>query len=555
MLVLRKVGNLRGALLKEIAVLTMEHRVQQSQVSVCTLTIRHADYTTLDDDLYTDFEIWYKGKLFLECTLEEYSLDTETGVATLIMWDFLGKLAREIGDSTLDIPNTFFAHSVQAVLRNRHGILELSEGVFAQIGDVTTLSGGYNKNLYPITSTPMSLDIRTLETRFAQFIKVIEQQDNTFFRLRGRPYDVPFISSRFMIDIGAFGEPAPFHLVQGQNLLRLTANRTENVRIRGIEAFGGPAGDGARKLNVRDAFNYNITAPFISGSGYSFEGDFTGAQAPGYIVRDAAPVNGYIIRKEYPEIKLTGTPTAAEIEEAGYALYIRTLRDFQKNVAVVEYTAEVVFDEEVYGPTFVDNFISKNTYVRYRTQDAILDTANNVYEDGQTLFEVDGEFRIVAYTVRYEGSGLQYTMTLTENTEKAQDNPQLQLYDTIAGNLQATDSGYGLAFTLTPASMTSGVTSHGTGVAADVVFDPFDVSGVNDAKLFSFSRDFIPPVYTECYWFVASVSPGYTWRVHQTPLNTAADYTTEVILRVKPIHDDWTTDSDADVRVAFFDIV
>lgn len=541
MLVLRRVedrvesDNYDKIILWEIPILNISYEVKQDAVSVYTVEVYVGDYLNPEDDLYQDFEIWYKGELLIDCSLEEYSVDDSGVLQTLTFWDSLGKLVREVGDSSLLMPIGSTAtpgiplmYAITLILRGPVGAFQQNPSWPFQTGEMV--------NHPPFINDNVLVDLRQEETRFSQLIRTVSQLPETFIRNGGRvPYNQndTFVK-RYLVDIGAFGDPADFNLTPGDTLLSLRINRSNLMKIRGIEAFGGPAGDGARKLNLRDAYNYDITdVAFIAGSGYSFEGDFSGSPAPGYVVKDSVSDKAYLIRKEYPEIKLAGTPTAQEIRKAGYLLYLRTIRDIEENQESVSYTAEVVLDEEVYGAV-PKRFISKNTHLTYKRRAHLLNQDTGLMEYNQESLTIDEDVRIVGYSARYENGRFLYTLELSKTAYSNVIDPDIQMYDSFSSEFKGENQEYDIDASLVFGTQLVQPVTEGPGDAPD--------SQMSDGRLARRFTWTIPALNTERFYAVINESPGYDWEIRQSAIG---DQTGSIILVAAPKTGNWTVSDEA----------
>jgi hypothetical protein len=309
----------------------------------------------------------------------------------------------------------------------------------------------------------------------------------------------------------------------------VTARENDFERVNVIEAYGGKAG--STVITLEHALQYDPT--LVIHPQYPIVLD---ALSGTYIVQNLALTGGCESTLDFQLHKTENMdgdePSAAEIAQAGYALWQKAVRYFEENQRSTHYTAQIVSDTV---PPLNDNgwlsSVVKEEF--YNILTARVET--------RETFAVQDWIRIVrtAFTVNDQDC-LEWTVELDTNEYWATEDTELQLYD----KLERSDAKDRPLDPLggQPVLLTIPTSLQHVGVASDCIHQPSGLPG----KLFAVPMPSVPAGATSVF-AVTSVSPvNAQVQVTQNPALPATGFGACVTIGAG-----WTLASDVTLSVFF----
>lgn len=301
-----------------------------------------------------------------------------------------------------------------AVYQNRqvlHILMDLLWGYYWRLGDLTTMPD-------PLVTT--TIDLRGEKHLLPQIKKLIESVPNLFFRYGGT--DTSQNPSLHFIDVGSFGEDDPTFIKQDHvSDLSQTIKFSNTLHI--VEAYGGEitvAGD-KRRINLDDALDYDpdldtANSPFVVNSGTKYMRNSLLTQ---FVGEETVEYFDEIV----PETKTD--PSAAEIEEAGYALYLKTYALMSQNADAEDQwagTLKRLPEDFELGNNLYLQSNARQIFYNYVTQKAY----------ALDLGQVSQWYRVNGYSLQIKGEDLSYKLDLATNIRlPSKVDPVVDLYETI----------------------------------------------------------------------------------------------------------------------------
>ena len=348
-----------------------------------------------------------------------------------------------------------------------------------------------------------TIDLRSKETLFAQIVETVKSTPQVHLRYGGQQ-----ITGEHVLEVGNFGD-VNAEGIQGHNLLGLKLNYNTEKMYRIVESYGDSTL--SQKISLFDALSDARTAVHPDYAQFPISLD---AATGSYIVTNAAISEGCSVRKSFNVIKVKNdtTPTAAEVAEAGYALWLKTVRFMQKSTSYETYSAEVLL------PSQPD--VGDNMFIRSVVREPVYDAMTGKIVAQHETFEVNDDFRItkVGFTTEQVAlpdgqyydlhqQELVYSIELTSNDEAEMIDPDAELFARLEDHTEFDDVGASLV--LYPIQSTT-LTYNSTN-AADC-----NGSGVLTGKLFLHTSP-VPPVGATgvITWYVAN--PGNMDIYNYTP--------------------------------------
>ena len=181
---------------------------------------------------------------------------------------------------------------------------------------------GYTEGL-DLTNT-ITIDLRSKSTILAQVKEVCNSVPEIHFRYGG------YFDDYYELDLGPLNDSSGLNFSEGHNLQQIKRLPSSKTLLYEIEAFGGtvkepPGYTTEREVYLEDAYDYDNT--LASDPSYPIVNKADGT----WVVRDNYQTDGDSILKRYTNAKPnTDSPTTAEIEEAGYALYQMCVNELLK---------------------------------------------------------------------------------------------------------------------------------------------------------------------------------------------------------------------------------
>lgn len=324
-----------------------------------------------------------------------------------------------------------------------------------------------------ITTT---IDLRGKETLFSQIIETIKSVPDVHLRYGGINED----TNKHILDIGNFNIVNHYGF-ESSNLFDLKWNPNSNEVIEKVESYGEIAAD--NRVTLFNALADSRLKDHVDYADYPILEDTDGT----YYVQNLNATGGSSKRKKFDMIKTKNdeVPTVEEVAQAGYALYLKTLRFLKQNQ-----------EHDSYSFTFYSGAVPEigdKIHIRSYIREPIFDAFGNVIDYIKT-FEVNDAYRIVSLShslgeMKLFDENLLYSFEIevTTNDEAEQIDPDLELYERLE-SYDEFDTSEGNPIEYGPILTTS--TTHDDSDAADCMSAG---SGPTDGKEFVVSSPAVPP--------------------------------------------------------------
>lgn len=328
------------------------------------------------------------------------------------------------------------------------------------LGDISTM-------IDPAKTT--TIDLREEEHLFPQIAKVIDSIPGNYYRYGG----TDALGNR-LLDIGEFGgqtqhsfaQHDPGLLIRGAApqwglLGEVQIEEDRNEILNEIEPYGGTVEEddgGDYVISLADALAADPTL--------AADPDFPIVNLGGdiYVVRNTAlyPNIGGGIRQVWDEHvpdDTSAAPTPAEIQEAGLALYEKTVSELRdKENSIMSYNATVLGLAD--RPT-VGNLV----HVHAHEVVAEFEMGFGTYQIVPGFY-IDEDLRVNGWSLDVGGDKDTLSLQLTDGELVAAENEFVQLFDTLKPPMRKPRRGGSITFSATVAEVTVNV---GPGVASDYV--------------------------------------------------------------------------------------
>lgn len=357
-----------------------------------------------------------------------------------------------------------------------------------------------------------TVDLRTKETLFAQIVETVKATQQVHLRYGGiQP------TGEHILEIGDFGDENS-EGIQGHNLLSLNLEYNTERVYRIVEAYGDSTL--GQRISLSDALADARTAVHPDYAQFPISLD---AATGGYVVTNTALTKGCEVRKSFNVIKVKNDspPSPAEIAEAGYALWLKSVRFMQKSIEYETYSAQVMLPE---APIVGDKM-----FIRSLIREPVYDAVTGKVVAEHETFSVEGLYRITKVkfntnqlvmpdSMLHEitNQELVYDIELTSNDEADTIDPEIELFEKLESYQEFDDT----AGTLELAPIQQTTVSYALGAAADCVG-----SGPgNTGKLFLHATPAPPawatgiitwyvtdPTNMDLYNITPPAAPGQNW--------------------------------------------
>ena len=274
-----------------------------------------------------------------------------------------------------------------------------------------------------------TVDLRNKETLFSQISETIRSVPDLHMRYGG----IDGVTGEYVIEIGNFGDVTE-RAIQHLNLFDLNLQFNTNQVLLTVESFGDLTS--TTRINLNDALSDVRT------TAHPDYAQFPISQDPitlVWICTNTAISYGSNIRKSLNVVKTKNdiAPTAAEIAEAGYALWLKTVRIMKSSI-----------ETETYSGTFLSPNIPKigdKMRVKSTVKEPVYDAfSGKIVEDIET-FSVDDDFRIIdlkhklgekyilqdVLSFNFEQNYNAFDFSVTSNDEAELNDPELELYERL----------------------------------------------------------------------------------------------------------------------------
>lgn len=376
-----------------------------------------------------------------------------------------------------------------------------------------------------ITTT---IDLRPKETLFAQIAEAIKSVPDVHLRYGG--YNAA--GGYHELHIGYFNAITT-RIVQGENLVKLKLKSNSSRKYRLVESYGNRTT--GRRITLADALNDARTTSHADYARYPISYD---AVVGAYVVTDVNATSGGEVTKtfELQKTKNDKIPNAVEQAQAGYALWLKTVRFMKENSEYESYSASVWLAEKPQ--------IGDKAYVRARVVEDLRNPVTQQITEVET-FSVDDYYTITNVKTSFERGKLPngtevvlYDLELTTNDLAEKTDPILELYERLEQGSKFDDTAAQNGLNI-PAPV---VVSHGPGVAADC-----NHSGANTGKLFVFTAPPAPSWAKKVSVSAELQGDPATYVEISVPTKPGQNYS----ICVKPDSSNWNASSSATAYAQF----
>lgn len=385
-----------------------------------------------------------------------------------------------------------------------------------KLGNVSTM-------INPLVQT--TIDLRPKETRWAQVVETVRSVSRCSVRYGG--FDA--VTGRYMIDIGAFGELIAEPLIDGKNIVRGTLKqvRQQAERLRVLEGYGGKAGDVIVSLEHAQGYNNELIGNHPQYP-VRFQGVPNNPERNWYTCTDLSVDRGVTRRRDFNVYRTQNDtePSLEEILAAGFALWQRCVREFERNKPAEIYSCEAILAEH---PAVGSTIRLKADHVE-RSYDMVTQLERIV-----PAFSVDGVYFISEYSLKLDDDVRVYHLTLTDSPYEIEVDDNLQVYERLENYEKFSSIG------LSPfSSQIAQVAINHNGVASDCT------ANTNPGKVFNVPLPAIPPGATSVF-YTYTTDPASDVQVTVTQVPTLS---LPLIACVQQ-NDDWTLLSDVTLTVIY----
>lgn len=278
-----------------------------------------------------------------------------------------------------------------------------------------------------------TIDLRGETHLSGQILKTLSAIPNTFFRYGG--YTAGFASpyaSKFRLDIGVFNRQI-YPAISAESVLELSQSVKYSGVLRLIRSYGGEieVAGVKRRIDLQDAVAYDP--------------DLASLITQQYPITSFGLLNANIFRgygeevvQYYDEIvpSVKVNPSALEIAQAGYALYLKT-----KNKLIQKSTFQNNWNATV--KELPDDFkLGDQVFLRGTARQIFYDqhSGKSLYVDLGTVAQW---YRVNSYTQKIKNNSITYVLDLATTLRlQEKSDPILDLYDSISQPTKAEDSVY-----------------------------------------------------------------------------------------------------------------
>jgi hypothetical protein len=465
----------------DIPVLSASIEWSFDEISEFDVTVPIRFLPGYQDVLESDIELIEDGEMLISGFVNDPPVleSIEPGILQVKLGCF-----NELGRLTLYRSRTDGHYQDSTVLGIIGNLLEMTNGAWMLSGTETMVNE-------EITTT---VDLRRKETLFAQIAEVVKSVPDVHLRYGG--YNTLF--GMHELNIGYFGDTNT-QLIEGKNLssLRLKSKKEPSYTV--VESYGNTTAD--RRISLADSLSdlrtiFNVDYPRFP---------ITEDPSMGtWVVTDQESSGQRQVTKffELSKTKNDQIPTAVEIAQAGYALWLKTVRFMKQNSPHETYSA-IATVEEI--PEVGDK-----ARIRSVVEEQVLNpiTQDSHYEK---TFEVDGDYRItkVKHSMeRYfqfdavDESPTQVwrvDLELSSNDESEDTDPDLELYERLENGNSFDSLGGIVGFNIPPPVMVT----WGPGDAADCNYNGM---GSNTGRNYALTAP-TPPTWATKVSYVLTLDP------------------------------------------------
>lgn len=285
-----------------------------------------------------------------------------------------------------------------------------------QIGDISTM-------IDPDIKT--TIDLRGEKRLFSQIRRLVESVPNLFFRYGGILQSSNPNIRAFLIDLGTFNKQ-----LKTKVPIRTIKQLSQSIRfsecLGSIESYGGEITVAGipRKINLDDAATYKptlVTGPLDETDPYTIYSFGSGKKA----VQSNLNINRDKVEYYSEIVPITKTdPTADEIGQAGYALYLKTCAELsQVSIPLNEWQATLTELPEEFK-------LGSQIYLDASAQQLFYDRTTET-EVAVEIGRVREWFRVNGYSVSIKDKKTSFNVDLGTNFRLKRVDPIVALYESI----------------------------------------------------------------------------------------------------------------------------
>lgn len=382
-------------------------------------------------------------------------------------------------------------------------------------------------NYADYTTDKTTIDLRNKETLFSQISEVIKSVPNLHLRYGGKNN-----AGKHVLQIGRF-DSILYSAKQGENLqkLELISNSSKTYRI--VESYGGFTD--IQRITLADALDDARTTAHADYTNYPIVYD---AGSATYYCENLSDDDSCAISKKFELTKTSNTdaPTAAEVAEAGYALWRKTVRFLQQNQKRESYKATVFSDQKL--------TLGDRIHISAQAVEVVYNEFNMEAIE-IPLMETNSDYKITKIGVELEtyispnelesklNYGYSYTIEVTSGEEAENFDSEVELYDRTETVSSAPNA-------LKISKIYEVTDSHDGTEAGDC-----DFTTPNTGKLFTFPLPPAPAWANNVYFTVSSLIPSTTRYVIE--YYSVTDLVNDIELCIAPAGGAWSTLAPTDV--------
>lgn len=381
-----------------------------------TIRLRDIKYITL---LYTPIEIYYDGNLLISGYVDKRPVvkvtDKNALTVNLNCVNELGRLA-----CTKARRNRHYQNQTLSVI-----LADLIAVVPGWVLDTTTLTTG---------SETLTIDLRSKETLFAQITEVITSVPDTHFRYGGIDG-----SGNYIFEVGNFNDITTYANI-GFNLIDIELQPQENRFYQIIEGYGGICDTGVIRLNRAAVDARYLASPYLA----QFPISNPAADNSWIVTNNAATsLVDCSVRKSFSLIKTKNdvVPTAAELTDASYMLYLKCVRFLKESLPSNFYNLRITNGS-------IPN-VGDRVQIFAKIEEDFYDDITGSLSDPIEIFTVNDDYRMTRISLNLaeivdaiydnQSNSNEYVLNITasENDELGFFDAELDVYEELEKKLQA----------------------------------------------------------------------------------------------------------------------
>lgn len=387
---------------------------------------------------------------------------------------------------------------------------------------------------YPNALTDVTtIDLTSKETLWAQISEVVKSIPDLHIRYGG------MVSNQHVLEIGNF-DNLLYSLQEGVNLVSLQLEPDEQRVYKIVESFGGWSTD--ERITLQNAINDGRA--LIHPDYVQFPIVYDALTDTFYV--ENLEVDGCETTKKFElaKTKRENAPTAAERNEAGYALWLKSVRFLKQNQSFESYSGSVLRKEKM--------LLGERVHVVASVYEHYYNITTGTKEKAK-VFEVNNDFKITKIGTKLEnvnyidkeshidnGHVFIWDFQITNGSDAIKYDHDLEMYERLE-KPDDVPTANGLQISpLTPISVThSGLQASDCGGSG----------GITNGKIFSFDFDAalsgnIPSWANQVNFIFQTSIPSNI--LYYIDTYNPSDLVNPIELCVAPSNGDWDTLANSD---------